>query len=78
MEEIAFSVPAAVPIAVALVLELGLVSVVVVAAVLLILLRVSVASSGDWTGPDGLVAAGNLLTATAMYSPMTIVYHKRP
>ena len=78
MEEIAFSVPAAVLIAVVLVLELGLVFVVVVAAVLLILPHVFAVSSGGWTGPGGPVAADNLLTATAMYSPMTIVYHRRP
>ena len=78
MEEIAFSVPAAVPIAVVLVLELGLVFVVVVAAVLLILLHVFAVSSGDWTGPDGPAAADNSLTATVMYSPMTIVCRRRP
>ena len=78
MEETAFSVPAAVLIAVALVLELGLVSVVVVAVVLLILLHVFAVSSGGWTGPDDPAAADNSLTATVMYSPMTIVYHKRP
>ena len=77
MEEIAFSVPAAVLIAVVLVLELGLVFVVVVAAVLLILLHVFAASSGGWTGPDGPAAADNLLTVIVMYSPMTIVHHRR-
>ena len=77
MEETAFSVPAAVLIVVALVLELGLVSAVVV-AVLLILLHVFAVSSGGWTGPDGPAAADNLLTATVMYSPMTIVHHRRP
>ena len=78
MEEIAFSVPAVVPIAVVLVLELGLVFVVVVAAVLLILLHVFVASSGGWTGPGGPAVVDNLLTATVMYSPMTIVCRRRP
>ena len=78
MEDIAFSVPAAVLIAVDLVLELELVSVVVVAAVLLILLHVFVASSGDWTDPGGPAAAGSLLTAIVMYSPMTIVCRRRP
>ena len=77
MEETAFSVLVAVLIAVALVLELGLVSVVVV-AVLLILPHVFAVSSGGWTGPDDPAAADNSLTATVMYSPMTIVYHKRP
>ena len=78
MEEIAFSVPAAVLIAVVLVLELELVFAVVVAAVLLILPHVFAVSSDGWTGPDGPAAADNLLTATVMYSPMTIVYHRRP
>ena len=79
MEEIAFSVPVAVLIAVVLVLELGLVSAdVAAAAVLPILLHVFVASSGDWTDPDGPVVAGNLLTGTVMHSPMTIVCRRRP
>ena len=78
MEEIAFSVPAVDPIVVVLVLELGLVLFVVVAAVLLILLHVFVASSGGWTGPDGTAAVDNSLTATVMYSPMTIVCRRRP
>ena len=78
MEDTAFSVPTAVLIAVDLVLELGLVFVVVVAAVLLILLHVFAVSSGDWTGPDGPAAADKSLTATVMYSPMTIVCRRRP
>ena len=78
MEETAFSVPAAVLIAVDLVLGLELVSADVVAAVLLILLHVFVASSDGSIGPGGPAAADNLLTATVMYSPMTIVYHRRP
>ena len=77
MEDTAFSVPAAVLIAVDLVLELELVSADVAAAVLLILLHVFVASSGEWTDPDGPAAADNLLTVTVMYSPMTIVHHRR-
>lgn len=78
MEDTAFSVPAAVLIAVDLVLELELVSADVAAAVLLILLHVFVASSGDWTDPGGPAAAGSLLTAIVMYSPMTIVCRRRP
>ena len=78
MEDTAFSVPAAVLIAVDLVLGLELVSADVAAAVLLILLHVFVASSGGWTGPDGPAAADNLLTVTVMYSPMTIVCRRRP
>ena len=78
MEETAFFVPAAVLIAADLVLELGLVSVVVVAAVLVILLHVFVASSGGWTSPDGPAAADNSLIATVMYSLMTIVCRRRP
>ena len=79
MEDTAFSVPAAVLIAVDLVPELELVSAdVAVVAVLLILLHVFVASSGDWTDPGGPAAAGSLLTAIVMYSPMTIVCRRRP